>query len=493
MERNSNFSVYDDIRKRAGGEIYLGVVGPVRTGKSTFIKRFMESSVLPLLTDEVVRQETRDELPQAAQGKTIMTTEPKFVPAKAAEIPLDEQTTCKIRLIDCVGFMIEGAEGHLEEGKERMVRTPWFDTEVPFSEAARIGTEKVIHEHATLGVVVTTDGSFTGIMREAYEPAEEETVRQLKKIGKPFVMILNTSHPYSEDTRSLSDELRKKYDVTVLPMNVEHLTEVNAKELLEQLLYEFPVTRWYFETPEWTRTLTEDSEVMTSLFDTAKAVLRDYRSMRQLRTVASLPGLGLVDQVEKRKADPANGEVTLNLSLPKECYFNHISELAGEEIESEAQLLALLQKLSAEKRRVQKLSDAYTNVTQKGYGVMTPQLSEITLEKPELIKHGNKYGIRMKAYSPSIHLIKANIETEIAPIVGSKEQAEGLLSYMRKEGAKKEDFLNVNIFGKSVGELVEDGMRTKIAMMDEESQMKLQESMEKIVNDLNGGMVCIII
>lgn len=488
-----SFSVYQDIRNRTGGEIYLGVVGPVRTGKSTFIRRFMETSVLPLVKDEALREEMRDELPQGAQGKTIMTTEPKFVPAKAVELSLDEQTRCKVRLIDCVGFMIEGVEGHQENGKERMVHTPWFDTEVSFQKAATIGTEKVIHDHATLGVVMTTDGSFTEISRQNYEPAEEETVRQLKKIGKPFVMILNTRRPYASETTELVQELRQKYDVTVVPMNVEQMHEKDVEELLEQLLYEFPITRWYFSTPEWTQTLTEESEVLSSFLATARGILDSCHSMRDIRTQLPSTGEGLVTEVVKKQVEPAKGEVTLEFVIPGKCYYEYVTQLTKEEVKNEAELLELLKDLSAQKGRLKQLSEAYEGVGQKGYGVLTPRLSEIAIDQPELVKHGNKYGIRIKAFSPSVHLIRANIETEIAPIIGSKEQAEDLLNYMVKEGKAKEDFLNINIFGKTVGELIEDGMRTKIAMMDEESQLKLQESMEKIVNDLNGGMVCIII
>ncbi|MBE5905259.1 MAG: stage IV sporulation protein A [Lachnospiraceae bacterium] len=488
-----NFSVYQDIRMRTNGEIYLGVVGPVRTGKSTFIKRFMEACVLPFLTDEVGRQEAIDELPQAAQGKTIMTTEPKFVPAKAAEIVLDEQTKCRVRLVDCVGFMIDGVEGHMENGTERMVHTPWFDSEIPFSKAARVGTQKVIHEHATLGIVMTTDGSFTDIPRMAYEVAEEETVQELKKIGKPFVVVLNTNHPYAEETKTLAKTLRERYQVTVVPMNVEQFSQKDGQELLETLLYEFPIMRWYFEIPEWTRTLPEENEVMESLLKTGRQMIQHMQVMNQVMGKEPISGEGLVSEVRKKEINPAGGEVVFTLLVPQSCYYGYISNLTGETIAGEAELLNLLVELSSQKKRVSSLAEAFDNVHRKGYGVMKPQLSEITLKEPQLVKHGNKYGIKIKAFSPSVHLIKANIETEIAPIVGSREQAEGLLAYMKEEGKEKSDFLNINIFGKTVGELVEEGMQRKIAMMDEESQRKLMESMEKIVNDLNGGMVCIII
>ncbi|SFP96800.1 stage IV sporulation protein A [Lachnospiraceae bacterium XBB1006] len=490
---NMNFSVYQDIRMRTNGEIYLGVVGPVRTGKSTFIRRFMESLVLPFVVEGTQIAEMTDELPQAAQGKTIMTTEPKFVPAKAAELTLGEQAHCKVRLIDCVGFMVDGVEGHLENGVERMVHTPWFDSEVPFSKAARIGTEKVIHEHATVGIVMTTDGSFSEITRSAYEAAEEEIVQELKQIGKPFLIVLNSNHPFAEETVNLAKVLTKKYQVSVLPMNILQFGQKDGQELLEKLLYEFPIVRWHFEIPEWTRLLPEDHRVMQALLKTARKRMQSMRVMNQV-LADDIPLEGeLVSEIRKNMVNPATGEVDVRLCVPQSCYYEYISELTGETIANEGELVHLLVELSEGKQQVNSLAEAFEHVHRKGYGVVKPQLSEIMLSEPQLMKHGNKFGIRIKAYSPSIHLIKANIETEIAPIVGSREQAEGLLSYMREEGKDKQAFLNINIFGKTVGELVEDGIGQKIAMMDEDSQQKLMESMEKIVNDLNGGMVCIII
>ena len=494
MEKMSTreWELYQDIRQRTNGEIFIGVVGPVRTGKSTFIKRFMELCVLPFMEDETAYSQTLDELPQAAQGKMIMTTEPKFVPAKAATIAMDENTKFRVRLIDCVGFMVQGVEGHLEDGKERMVHTPWFDTEVPFTKAARIGTEKVIHEHATLGIVMTTDGSFTGIDRASYEPAERETVQQLKKIGKPFLLVLNCEKPYSESTRELAERLKKEYQVDVLPMNVEQMSKEDACNLLQNLLYEFPVTRILFQIPRWAQTLELDHRVYQDLLGNARNLMEKYRAMSSMKEGEVKPE-GLVEEIHKRKADLAKGEILFELKLPERCYYENISELTGEQIEGEYELIELLKQLTKSKAVFDKVADAFTAVSQKGYGVVMPQLSEIEIEEPQLVKHGNKYGIRIKAYSPSIHFIKANVETEIAPIIGTKEQAEGLLEYMKQGRESQEGFLNVNIFGKTVGELVEDGMKTKIAMMDEESQMKLQETMQKIVNDSNGGMVCIII
>ncbi|MGN0170564.1 MAG: stage IV sporulation protein A [Lachnospiraceae bacterium] len=494
MEKMSTreWELYQDIRQRTNGEIFIGVVGPVRTGKSTFIKRFMELCVLPFIDDEATYNQTQDELPQAAQGKTIMTTEPKFVPAKAVEIALDENTRFRVRLIDCVGFMVQGVEGHMEDGKERMVHTPWFDTEVPFTKAARIGTEKVIHEHATLGIVMTTDGSITGIDRTNYEPAEKETVMQLKKMGKPFLIVLNCEKPFSEHARELASRLKKEYQVDVLPMNVEQMSKDDAFNLLQNLLYEFPVTRIFFQIPRWTQTLDTDQKVYQDLLQNARKLMEKHKTMSGLQEMEYQPE-GLVEEIHKRKTDLAKGEILFEFKLPERCYYENISELTGEKIDGEYELIELLRALARSKAMFDKVADAYTSVSQRGYGVVIPGLEEIDIEEPQLVKHGNKYGIRIKAYSPSIHFIRANVETEIAPIIGTKEQAEGLLDYMKQGRESQEGFLNVNIFGKTVGELVEDGIKTKIAMMDEESQMKLQETMQKIVNDSNGGMVCIII
>ncbi len=487
------WELYQDIQRRTNGEIYIGVVGPVRTGKSTFIKRFMELCVLPYMEDEVAVNQTTDELPQAAQGKTIMTTEPKFVPAKAVEIELDEKTSCKIRLIDCVGFMVEGVEGHLEDGRERMVRTPWFDTEVPFSKAAHIGTEKVIHEHATLGIVMTTDGSFTDLQREAYEVAEKETIHQLKKIGKPFLIILNCQKPYSEAAKNLAEKMEESYQTKVFPMNVEQMTKDDADKMLQKLLYEFPITKLYFSIPKWTQTLNYDHKVYSSLIENAKEIMSRNYTMSDVMDKGVGEPIGIVEEIRKGQIDLSTGEVGFELTVPERFYYENISELTGEKIEGEYELINLIRELAGSRGVFSKVEEAFHAVTQKGYGVITPQLEDIEVDEPQIVKHGSKYGIRMKALSPSIHLIKANIETEIAPIIGTKEQAEGLLEYMKQGKESEEGFLNTNIFGKTVGELVEDGIRTKIAMMDEASQMKLQETMQKIVNDSNGGMVCIII
>ncbi len=486
------FHLYKDMKERTGGEIYIGVVGPVRTGKSTFIRRFMELCVLPYLEDEAVIMRATDELPQAAQGKTVMTTEPKFIPAKAAEIPIDEDTKINVRLVDCVGYMVDGAQGHLENGEERMVMTPWFDMEIPFTKAARIGTQKVIREHATLGVVVTTDGSITDLPRESYVAAEKETIQELKNIGKPFVIILNSKRPFSDATRQLAELMEKEYGTTVLPINVEQMRKEDMVTVLETLLYEFPVTKVSFFIPKWTLTLPTEHKVKDCLLRHAKRIMEQTSNMKSAINKEYEAG-EYVNQIRRKNMDYACGEIEIEMEVPEEYYYENISELTGEEIRGEYELIQLIKNLAAQRQTYASVGEAMNQVSRNGYGVITPQLSEIEIEEPEIIKHGNKYGIRLKAISPSIHLIRANIETEIAPIIGTKEQAEGLIDYIKAGKNTPEGMWNTNIFGKSVGELVEDGIRDKIRFMDEDSQMKLQETMQKVVNDNNGGMVCIII
>ncbi len=487
------YDIYRDISERTKGEIYLGVVGPVRTGKSTFIKRFMDLLVLPGMEDEHSRERTRDELPQSAQGKTIMTTEPKFIPKEAARVKLAEDVEVNLRLIDCVGFMVEGASGHLEDGSERMVKTPWFDYEIPFTQAAEIGTRKVIAEHSTIGIVVTTDGSFTELSREGYVMAEERTVQELKKLGKPFVLLLNTQKPYSEETARLCEELVEKYQVTVLPVNCEQLRKEDILHILESVLYEFPIARVDFYMPKWVEMLESGHPIKASIIENAKNILTGISYARDVQRMDFTPAGEYLKRMKPEKVDLALGRLAVYMDLDESYYYANMSELAGVPITGEYQLISMVKELAQMKQEYGKVSNAMEAVRQKGYGVVTPQLCDIEIQEPELIKHGSKYGVKIKAQSPSIHMIRANIETEIAPIIGSEEQANDLIRYIRESRNEEEGIWKTNIFGKSVGELVEDGIRGKITMMDDESQIKLQETMQKIVNDSNGGLVCIII
>lgn len=487
------YNIYKDISARTHGDIYIGVVGPVRTGKSTFIKRFMDIMVLPEMEDENDRERATDELPQSAQGKTIMTTEPKFVPKEAARIQLAEDLEVKVRLIDCVGFMVEGATGHQEEGSERMVRTPWFDYEIPFTQAAEIGTQKVIKEHSNIGIVVTTDGSITELPRESYIPAEEKTVGQLKKMGKPFIVLLNTQKPYSAESQKLSEELTQKYGVTVLPVNCEQLRKDDIYRILESILYEFPIERVEFYLPKWVEMLENSHKIKENVIENAKGVLNQFNYARDARNIELTPQGEYVKKIKLDKMELSKGSVQIIFDIDEKYYYENMSELTGVPIQGEYQLISMIKELSGMKREYDKVASAMEAVKQKGYGVVTPQLSDIQIEEPVLIKHGNKFGVKIKAQSPSIHMIKANVETEIAPIIGSEEQAQDLIGYIKTSRDQEEGLWQTNIFGKSIGELVEDGIRSKITMMDDESQLKLQDTMQKIVNDSNGGLVCIII
>ncbi len=489
----SAYDIYKDISERTGGEIYMGVVGPVRTGKSTFIKRFMDLMVLPKMEDVHSRERTIDELPQSAQGKTIMTTEPKFVPKEAAKVQLAEDLEVSLRLIDCVGFMVEGASGHMEEGAERMVKTPWFDYEVPFTQAAEIGTQKVIKEHSTIGIVITTDGSFTELPREGYVPAEERTVSELKKLGKPFVMLLNTPKPYGEEAARLAEELAGKYQVTVLPVNCEQLRKDDILHILESILYEFPVARVDFYMPKWVEMLDAAHKIKNSVIENAQNILQSISYTRDVRGLDFTPSGEYIKRMKLDRVDLAKGCVKVLMEIDEAYYYENMSELTGVPIQGEYQLISMVRELAQMKQEYGKVAGAMEAVRQKGYGVVMPQLDDIEIQEPVLIKHGSKFGVKIKAQSPSIHMIRANVETEIAPIIGSEEQANDLISYIRDSREGGDGIWQTNIFGKSVGELVEDGIRSKITMMDDESQIKLQETMQKIVNDSNGGLVCIII
>lgn len=491
--QNSTYDLYKDIQRRTGGEIYLGVVGPVRTGKSTFIKRFMNLLVLPYMEDEHEKERAQDEMPQSAGGKTITTTEPKFIPKEAAHVKLGADIDVKVRLIDCVGYMVEGATGHMEKEEERMVKTPWSMEEIPFTKAAEIGTRKVIRDHSTIGIVVTCDGSFGELPRESFLEAEERTIKELQALGKPYIVLLNSQKPYAEETRNLADEISEKYQVTVMPINCEQLKKEDINHIMENILYEFPLTMIEFYMPKWVEMLPCDHKMKKDIIARLKQLMADLNHIRDITadrfSVES-------EYIKKCKLDGINmsdGCVRIVLDVDDTYYYEMLSELVGENIGSEYQLLATLREMAKMKREYVKVLHALEAVRYKGYGVVMPDREEIVLEKPELIKQGNKFGVKIKAESPSIHMIKANIETEIAPIVGTEEQARDLIQFISDTGTSEEGIWETNIFGKTVEQLVNDGITGKISMINEESQVKLQETMQKIVNDCSGGMVCIII
>lgn len=488
-----NFQLYKDIQARTNGEIYLGVVGPVRTGKSTFIKRFMDVLVLPHMEDEHRKAQTKDELPQSASGRTIMTTEPKFVPKEAAEIQISADVSVKIRLIDCVGYMVNSASGHMEGAEERMVRTPWFDYEIPFTKAAGIGTRKVIHDHATIGIVVTTDGSIGEIDRENYREPEGKTIRELQSIGKPFVVLVNSVKPYGEEAKQTVQELEKDYHVKALAVNCEQLKEEDIYRILGAVLLEFPVSEVQFFIPKWVEMLPRDHKIKQDMLVHIKNVMDQTGEIRDAAEGITKPDSPYIEEMKVDQIDMSAGIVKILIRVAERFYYEMLSELTGTEIAGQYELVAVMKQLSELKKEYEGVKDAFASVKMKGYGVVSPGRDEITMEEPTIIKQGNKFGVKIHSEAPSIHLIRANIETEIAPIVGSEQQAQDLIGYIKERSAGEDGIWGTNIFGKSIEELVMDGMRNKMAMINEESQEKLQSTMQKIVNDSNGGMVCIII
>jgi stage IV sporulation protein A len=489
-----HFNVYKDIQIRTGGEIYIGVVGPVRTGKSTFIKRFMDILVLPNIEDEHDKTRTRDELPQSAAGKTIMTTEPKFIPKEAAHIPITDGIEVDVRLIDCVGYIVDGAAGHIENEEERMVKTPWFEQEIPFTKAAEIGTKKVINEHSTIGIVVTTDASFGEIPRENYLKAEEKTIMELKKLKKPFIVLVNSERPYSDDAQAVANSIEEKYGVSSMAVNCAQLKKEDITDIIERVLYEFPVSEIDFYVPKWVEMLKKDHWLKNDILKQVKELIGKITYTKDVNADLLKMESDYIKDVKLDKIDMANGSVSLRIEVDDTYYYRMLSEVTGVEIDNEYQMIGFIKKLAGMQKEYGKVENAMEAVRYHGYGVVTPTKEEITLAEPTLVKHGNRYGVKIKADAPSVHMIKANIETEIAPIVGSEEQANDLITYIKESAKESEEGIwTTNIFGKSIEQLVEDGMQSKISKMTEESQVKLQDTLQKIVNDSNGGLICIII
>lgn len=487
------FDVYKDIQARTKGEIYLGVVGPVRTGKSTFIKRFMDLLVLPKIEDEHSRERTKDELPQSASGKTIMTTEPKFVPKEAAEIRLVDDAAVKIRLIDCVGYMVRGAAGHMENEEERQVKTPWFDHEIPFTKAASIGTQKVIHDHATIGIVITTDGTICDLKREDYVEAEDKTIRELQSIGKPFVVLVNSQKPYAQAAKEVTDRIKEKHGITAMAINCEQLREEDIHRIMEQVLFEFPISEVEFYIPKWVEMLSREHKIKADLLSYIKDMMKEFSMIKDAVRGIVKPDSVYIKEMKVDDVALDTGCVKVRIQVADNFYYEMLSELTGTSIEGEYELIRTMKEMSALRREYESVKDAMESVKMKGYGVVSPRKEEIQLEEPVIIRQGNKYGVKIHSEAPSIHMIRANIETEIAPIVGSEQQANDLVNYIKDANETEEGVWGTNIFGKSIEELVTDGMRNKLIAINDESQSKLQDTMQKIVNDSNGGMVCIII
>lgn len=494
-EHMSGFQVYKDIAERTNGEFYLGVCGPVRTGKSTFIKRFMELLVLPGIQDEHDKERAIDELPQSAAGRTIMTTEPKFIPKEAVGVNLFGDNQVKVRLIDCVGYIVNGAGGLEEDNSERMVMTPWSDKPMPFTQAAEIGTRKVIHDHSTIGIVVTTDGSFGDIGREAYKEPEERTIQELKAIGKPFIVIVNSAKPYGDEAVSTVNYINEKYQIQAAALNCNQLRMEDIQKIMEKLLASFPVSQIAFHMPKWVEMLPSAHWLKQELIEKVRDILTRISIISDISKDNFNADSEYIKEFSIEHIGMENGRVKVRVVFDDSRYYQILSELVGVPIEGEYQLIHLLKEYSAKKNEIEKISDAWNEVRRKGYGVLTPSINEITIDKPELIHHGNKYGVKLKATSPSVHLIQANIETEIAPIVGTQQQAQDLIEYIsgQNSGDDENGIWDTNIFGKTVRQLVEEGMESKVGKLTDESQIKLQETIQKVINDSNGGLVCIII
>lgn len=487
-----NINLYNDIKARTGGEIYLGIVGPVRTGKSTFIRRFMDIMVIPAVTDLNEKRRIIDELPQAAAGKTVMTTEPKFIPKNAVEISPANNVSAKFRLIDCVGYIAEGVQGIYEDEKERQVKTPWYEENIPFTKAAEIGTRKVINDHSTIGIVITTDGSIGELPRESYIEAEGKTISELKNINKPFIVIVNSTAPESETAVRTAKEISANYGVRAVTVNCDRLTKENIQTILANVLYEFPIVSFEFHMPKWVEVLPFDNPIKCEIIENARYILNSADKIKDINTHERLDDCKYISSVRYEDFDFSSGNEKVYYEIEDKWYYEHLSELSGENIEDEYELINLIKKLSHMGREYGNFIEAAAVAKTKGYGVVIPGLEEITLSEPELIKNGSKYGVRLKAESPSVHMIKVNIATEISPIVGSEAQASDLLRYIN-ESRQTGNVWETNIFGKTIGNLVEDGIKAKIQMLNDDCQTKLMDTMQKVVNETSGGLVCLII
>ncbi len=488
-------NIYRDIATRTQGDIYIGVVGPVRTGKSTFIKNFMDLIVLPRMENDFKRSRALDELPQSAGGRTIMTTEPKFIPNEAVEISVGDSTNFKVRLIDCVGYIVDGARGYIEDEMPRMVMSPWADTPIPFSEAAEIGTRKVIADHSTVGIVVTTDGSITDIDRNDYLDAEERVIRELQELNKPFIVVMNCVAPHSQEVIDACEKMKKKFGVTVLPINCMTMTEADLSNVMKQILYEFPLKEVGIRIPDWILSLDRENPIQSGI---QNSIFQAAEEIAKISDVMRLPELlvdaDYIEDINIEKLDAGQGIVSLSLHVPESLFYQTVEERTGFSIEDKNALLTQLQELANMKKEYDKISSALQAVKQKGYGIVTPSMEELTLEEPEIVKQGSRFGVRLKASAPSIHMIRADIETEVSPIVGTERQSEELVHYLLNEfESDTKKIWESNIFGKSLHELVNEGLHNKLYRMPDDAQMKLQETLQKIINEGSGGMICIIL
>ncbi len=487
--------IYANIAERTNGDIYIGVVGPVRTGKSTFIKRFMESLVIPNITSEFKKERALDELPQSSAGKTIMTTEPKFIPEDAVEINIGNGATMNVRLIDCVGYIVPSSLGYIENEMPRMVMTSWFDEEIPFNMAAEIGTQKVITDHSTIGLVVTTDGTISDIPRAEYEECEERVIRELKELGKPFVVIMNTINPSSQEAKNLSAKLTDRYDAKVIPVNCLDLDENDIREIMQEILFSFPIKEINIRTARWINSLEKGHWLKSEILDCIRNSAKDIRLVRETETaVQAMAQCPHIINAEISNMDLGNGSVTITAELDSSLFYKILGEATGIEIESESDLMPLLMELNDIRRKYQRIEPALAEVEATGYGIVMPEMEELTLEEPKIIKQGGKYGVKLKATAPSLHIMKANINTTVSPIVGTEKQSEELIMYLLDGfDDNPAKIWESNIFGKSLHELVNEGLHNKLFKMPVDARLKLQETLERVINEGCSGLICFIL
>lgn len=495
VKNMEEFDLYRDIAERTQGDIYVGVVGPVRTGKSTFIKRFMDLLVIPNIDNNYKKERAKDELPQSSAGKTIMTTEPKFVPNEAVEIKINDNAKLRVRMVDCVGYLVKGALGYLEGDSPRMVTTPWFDHQIPFEEAAEIGTRKVINDHSTIGIVVTTDGSITDIPRESYMDAEERVIKELKSINKPFVMILNTTHPYDPETINLKRELEAKHDVPVQIVDVMQMRNEDINNTLEKVLFEFPVKEINIDLPEWVDTLDMGHWLKKDFVDAIKDASQDLYKIRDIKPMAEkFNDYEFIGEVRIPDMKLGEGIANINMKTKDGLFYQVLGEISGARISGESELMELMKEYSVAKHEYDRVSKALEDVRETGYGLVPPQLDELKLEEPEIVKQNGRYGVKLRASAPSLHMIRCDIQTEVSPIVGTERQGEefvrSLLEQFENDPAR---LWQSNMFGRTLEELVKEGLQNKLFRMPEDVQIKIQRTLQKIINEGSGGLICIIL
>lgn len=491
MDYGTEYDLYKDIQSRTNGEMYIGVVGPVRTGKSTFVRRFMEI----LLEENQVKgniDEIKDQLPLSGKGNDITTVEPKFIPKNSITLDIAQDLSIKLRLIDCVGYIVDSAKGYMGENGPRMVKTPWFDKDIPFSKAAEEGTKRVIHEHSTIGIVLTTDGSITDIARSDYEKTEEKVVKELQDIGKPFIIILNSKRPSSKETMQLANELQEKYKNTVIPIDCEQLKKTDIVEILKGIIEEFYIAGIEFFFPEWVLMLEDSNYIKESLLNVTKNILSNVAKIKDAKMINLIDKSDYINTIKVNNISMEKGVIGVDITIDQKYYYQTLSAITGIEMKNEIELIELIKELSKNRSKYKKISEAIDNVNSSGYAVMLPDKENVEIFEPEVIKNGNRYGIKLKAKAPSIHMIQTDIETELAPIVGDINQANDLINYIKTNKTTDSTIWDTNIFGKTIEQIVWDGFNNKILNITEESQSKIRETLSKVTNDSN-GLVCIIV